>query len=252
MTGERMDDRLIFLARKPWLPLWATLFVLISLGSVSLWQWQALAQRDHQQRQQRFEVEALDISQRVVSRMQAYEMVLRGTSGLMAGSDHVSREEWERAIDQLQLQDRYPGIQGLAWARYVAHEQLETFLAAEHAAGRESFRVFPSGQREHYLLIDYISPLDWRNRRALGFDMLSEAVRRAAVDQAMDSGVATLSAPVTLLQETEENVQAGVLLYLPVYQPGRPLSTPEERRAAAPRVLPPPLLSPDFLEGVFG
>ena len=247
-----MDDRLIFLARKPWLPLWATLFVLVSLGSVSLWQWHAWNQRDHQQRQQQFEVEALDISQRVISRMQAYEMVLRGTSGLMTGSDYVSREEWERAIDQLQLQDRYPGIQGLAWSRYLAHEQLEAFLTAEHAAGRENFRVFPPGQREHYLLIDYISPLDWRNRRVLGFDMLSEAVRRAAVDQAMDSGVATLSAPVTLLQETEENVQAGVLLYLPVYQPGRPLSTPEERRAAVLGMLHAVFRSHDLMEGILG
>ncbi len=68
-----MDDRLAFLARKPWLPLWVTLILLIGLGGLSLWQWQALERREHEQRQQRFEQEAQDISQRVVSRMQAYD-----------------------------------------------------------------------------------------------------------------------------------------------------------------------------------
>ncbi|WAC43167.1 CHASE domain-containing protein [Pseudomonas sp. SL4(2022)] len=247
-----MDDHLAFPARKIWLPLWATLFVLISLVSLSLWQWQALTQRDNQQRQQRFELEAQDISQRVISRMQGYEMVLRGVSGLMTGSEHVAREEWERAVDQLQLQDRYPGIQGLAWSRYLAADQLEAFIADERAGGREDFRLYPPGQREHYLLIDYISPLDWRNRRVLGFDMLSEAVRRAAVEQAMDTGVATLSAPVILRQETAENVQAGVLLYLPVYQPGKPLSTREERRAAVLGMLHAAFRSHDLMAGILG
>lgn len=247
-----MDDRLAFLARKPWLPLWVTLILLIGLGGLSLWQWQALERREHEQRQQRFEQEAQDISQRVVSRMQAYEMVLRGTSGLMTGSEHVSREEWERALDQLQLQDRYPGIQALAWSRYMQADQLQAFVAEEQARGRTDFRLFPPGAREHYLLIDYISPLDWRNRRVLGYDMLSEPVRRAAVQQAIDSGVATLSAPVTLRQETEENVQAGVLLYLPVYQPGRPLSTVEERRAALFGVVHAAFRSYDLMEGILG
>ncbi|MFG0722479.1 CHASE domain-containing protein [Pseudomonas sp. GLN_6] len=247
-----MDDRLAFLARKPWLPLWVTLILLIGLGGLSLWQWQALERREHEQRQQRFELEAQDISQRVVSRMQAYEMVLRGTSGLMTGSEHVSSEEWERAVDQLQLQDRYPGIQALAWSRYLQPDQLQAFVAAEQASGRPGFRLFPPGAREHYLLIDYISPLDWRNRRVLGYDMLSEPVRRAAVEQAIDSGGATLSAPVTLLQETEENVQAGVLLYLPVYQPGRPLSTAGERREALLGLVHAAFRSYDLMEGILG
>lgn len=33
--------------------------------------------------------------------------------------------------------------------------------------GRADYRAFLTGVREHYLLIDYISPLNWRNRRVL-------------------------------------------------------------------------------------
>ncbi|SFH91066.1 PAS domain S-box-containing protein [Pseudomonas guineae] len=247
-----MDDRLAVTARKPWLPIWVTLILLVGLGGLSLAQWRALEQREHEQRQLRFELDAQDVSQRVLSRMQAYEMVLRGTSGLMTGSEHVSLDEWERAMDQLQLQDRYPGIQALAWSRYLLADQLEMLVAQDQGKERGRPLFFPSGQREQYLLIDYISPLDWRNRRVLGYDMLSEAVRKTAIEQAIDSGVATLSAPVTLRQETRENIQAGVLLYLPVYKPGSPLSTVEERRAALLGLVHAAFRSQDLMSGILG
>ena len=82
--------------------------------------------------------------------------------------------------------------------------------------------------------------------------MLSEAVRKAAIEQAIDSGVAALSAPVTLRQETGENVQAGVLLYLPVYQPGKPLNTVEERRAAVLGLVHAAFRSHDLMTGILG
>lgn len=247
-----MDDRLAVISRKPWLPIWVTLSLLVVLGGLSFGQWRALEQREHEQRQQRFERDAQDVSQRILSRMQAYEMVLRGTSGLMASGEIVSLDEWERAMDQLQLQDRYPGIQALGWSRYLRADQLEKLIAQEPGKERSSPLFFPAGQREHYLLIDYISPLDWRNRRVLGYDMLSEAVRKAAIEQAIDSGVAALSAPVTLRQETRENVQAGVLLYLPVYQPGKPLNTVEERRAAILGTVHAAFRSHDLMSGILG
>jgi len=247
-----MDDQHAEPSRKSWLPLWVTLALFLGLGALIVWQWQVLQQREREQSQQRFELEAQDIGQRVISRMQAYEMVLRGVSGLMTGSDHVFLSEWDRALDQLQLQDRYPGIQALAWSRYLRADQLASYLVGQQNQGRTDYRLFPAGEREHYLLIDYISPLDWRNRRVLGYDMLSEAVRRAAIEHAIDSGQATLSAPVTLRQETEADVQSGVLLYLPVYLPGMPQSTAEERRAALLGVVHGAFRSRDLMVGILG
>ncbi|MFI8382010.1 response regulator [Pseudomonas sp. NPDC079086] len=247
-----MDDRPVSSSRKPWLPLWVTLALSLGLGALIVWQWQVFEQHEREQNQQRFELEAQDIGQRVKSRMRAYEMVLRGVSGLMTGSDHVSLTEWDRAIDQLQLQDLYPGILALAWSSYLRAEQLDAFLTSQQSQGRADYRAFPTGAREHYLLIDYISPLDWRNRRVLGFDLLSEDVRRATVEQAIDTGQAILSAPVTLRQETEANAPGGVLLFLPVYQPSMPQSTAEERRAAFLGMVHGAFRSRDLMEGILG
>ncbi|SDH91143.1 PAS domain S-box-containing protein [Pseudomonas benzenivorans] len=227
-----MDDRPRTIPPKPWRAIGVTLALLLGLGALIVWQWQALEARNREESQQRFQLEAQDVGQRVLARMRAYEMVLRGISGLMLGNEHVALEQWDRAVDQLRLQDRYPGIMALGWARHLEQRQLDDYLAAVRAGGRKDYRLFPPGPRDEYVPIDYISPLDWRNRRVQGYDMLSEPARRAAIEQARSSGDAILSAPVTLKQETQADVQGGVLLYLPVFRPGMPLSSEEERRAA--------------------
>jgi PAS domain S-box-containing protein len=208
------------------------LVLLLGLGGGVVWQWQSLETRNREASQQRFQLEAQDIGQRVLSRMRAYEMVLRGISGLMIGSEQVALEQWDRAVEQLRLQDRYPGIMALGWARHVEQSRLDDFLTQVQADGRMDYRAFPPGPRDEYVLIDYISPSDWRNRRVLGYDMLSDPTRRAAIELARSSGNVTLSAPLILRQETEADAQGGVLLYLPVFRPGMPLSSAEERRTA--------------------
>ncbi len=48
--------------------------------------------------------------------------------------------------------------------------------------------------------------------------MYSEAVRRDAMDRAMHTGAATISGKVTLVQETGTDVQAGFVMYKPIYR----------------------------------
>jgi hypothetical protein len=51
----------------------------------------------------------------------------------------------------------------LAWSRYLRAEQLDTYLAEPQGQGWVDYRASPAGAREHYLLIDCISPLIRRN-----------------------------------------------------------------------------------------
>ncbi|HIQ42782.1 MAG TPA: response regulator [Pseudomonas oleovorans] len=247
-----MDDRAVKRPPWPWTPLLVALGLMLGLSGLIFWQWNTLQERAREESQRGFQQEAQDIGQRVLARMQAYEMVLRGIAGLMIGSDQVTLAEWERAVDQLQLQDRYPGIQAVAWSRYLTPEQLADFAAEVKGDGRFDYQIFPSGDREHYLPIDYVSPLDWRNRRVLGYDMLSETVRRTAVERSVDTGEASLSGPLVLRQEVDVNVQSGVLLYLPVYRPGVPVNSAEQRRAALLGLVHGAFRSHDLIEGILG
>lgn len=232
-----MDDRPRIPDRKPWLPVAAALVLLVALGALVVWQWQAERARYEAENQQRFDMEVDEVAQRISDRMRAYEVVLRGMSGLLAGSDEVSADEWARAVDQLQLQDRYPGIQALGWSRYLAPADI--VAQSDDEGARVEVRLFPPGEREHYLVITYISPLDWRNKRALGFDMLSEPMRLQAVQAAIDSGEARLTGPIVLRQDEDNSPLKGLVLFMPVYGAmHRPPQPSAAKRSSAPSTAP--------------
>ncbi|MBN7823196.1 CHASE domain-containing protein, partial [Bowmanella yangjiangensis] len=86
----------------------------------------------------------------------------------------------------------------------------------------------------------------------LGYDMLSEEVRRTAIARSVDTGEASLSGPLVLRQEVDVNVQSGVLLYLPVYRPGVPVNSAEQRQAALLGLVHGAFRSQDLIEGILG
>ncbi|KJH83399.1 CHASE domain-containing protein [Stutzerimonas stutzeri] len=247
-----MDDRSALHSRKPWLPLVVTLALMAGLGGWVVWQWQVQEARIRAEQAQRFNLAVNDVESNLRERMRAYEMVMRGLAGLFVGSDTVSLDDWNRASDQLQLQDFYPGIQAIALARYVRADNLASLLTEMRKEGRSNFRMYPAGDRDEYLITDFIHPLDWRNRRVLGFDMLSEETRREAIMAARNIGTPMLTGPLRLKQETEQNAQVGILLYLPLYRVGAPVTTLEERQAAFAGTLHGAFRLTDLMEGVLG
>ena len=65
--------------------------------------------------------------------------------------------------------------------------------------------------------IKYIAPLNAANRLALGYDMHSEANRRAAMDRAAMTGNPTVTGIVHLVQDGTAPTRGGFLMYMPVY-----------------------------------
>ncbi|PMY01463.1 CHASE domain-containing protein, partial [Pseudomonas sp. GW460-13] len=84
-----------------------------------------------------------------------------------------------------------------------------------------------------YAPIFYIEPLDGRNTRAAGFDMLSEPTRRATLEAARDSGEPRLTPGLAQVREAEAaQRQHGALIFLPVYAGEAAVSTVAQRRQA--------------------
>jgi len=102
--------------------------------------------------------------------------------------------------------------------------------------GFPNYAMSPPGERAVYTAIVYLEPFDLRNKRAFGFDMFSDPTRRAAMERSRDTGLTSISARVTLVQETTEGVQAGFLMYLPCYTRGAPVFADSDRRAALRRL----------------
>ena len=103
-----------------------------------------------------------------------------------------------------------------------------------------------------YAPIVYLEPFSGRNLRAFGYDMFSEPVRREAMERARDQNVAALSGKVLLVQETDQDIQAGTLMYVPVYRTGVPTDTVAARRAALVGWVYSPYRMNDLMNGILG
>jgi PAS domain S-box-containing protein len=172
------------------------------------------------------------VTLKIQDRLAAYALILRGGSALFAASPAVNRQAWLAYVERLHAEGSVPGVQGIGFAQVIAPDQLAAHIARIRSEGFPEYAVRPPGERTLYTSIIYLEPFRDRNLRAFGFDMFSEPVRRAAMEQARDSGEAALSGKVELVQETGTDVQAGTLMYVPVYCNGAPVGTVEQRRAA--------------------
>lgn len=200
----------------------------------------------------RFIADVEDAKARIANRMREQEQVLRGGVGLIKSSDHVSRAQWAKYVHALELSTRFPGLQGLGFAKLVPPGAAMQIVAEAQQDGLAAFKIWPQGQRPVTTTILYLEPLDWRNKRALGYDMYSEPSRRAAMNRARDTGEVAISAMTTLVQETDEDVQNGFLMYLPVYRHGAMARTVAERRNALTGFVFSPFRMGDLMHGVLG
>ncbi|HZZ83854.1 MAG TPA: CHASE domain-containing protein [Anaeromyxobacteraceae bacterium] len=198
----------------------------------------------------RFDEVAVSAEGEVRARLEAYLALLRGARGIFPGGREPSPAAFSELVRSLELDRHYPGIQGIGYARRLAPSELAAEEARRREEGHPEYRVWPEGPRDVYSAIVWLEPLDWRNRRAIGYDMLSEPIRRAAMERARDTGIPAATARVVLVQEAGEDVQAGFLIYLPIYRGAT--RTVAERRAALAGWVYAPFRADDLMRGILG
>ncbi len=189
-----------------------------------------LRQRQAADRDAAFARQAHRLHERLTERIRTYDEILKGAAGFHAASDHISRSDWRTYVGALRLDEDHFGMQGLGFALLVPEQALDRHVASVRSEGFPAYEVSPPGARSEMAPIFYIEPFHGRNLLAFGFDMLSESVRREAMQRARDGGDIAYSGRVHLIQETEVDVQAGLLAYMPVYRGGVHPASPEQRQ----------------------
>ncbi|MCW8840247.1 MAG: CHASE domain-containing protein, partial [Gammaproteobacteria bacterium] len=169
--------------------------------------------------------EAQGMAERLQRKIVRTVEIVDSIGGLYAASREVERTEFRAFISQaLATHDE---ILSLKWAPRVTEAQRPAFEAAARAAGLASFRITErdaqgrlvlAGRRAEYFPVYYAEPLAG-NELTLGFDIASGPVRRAALEQARDSGTTVTTEHITLLQMPEE-VEGGFLVLSPIYRGG--------------------------------
>lgn len=164
-----------------------------------------------------FELRTREAGSAIQNRIIEYTQILKSAQAFWISSDTVTRSMWKKYYTVIDVNENYPGIQGLAYAPYIPAEKIDSFVNTVRREGFPSYTINPPGLRNHYVPILYIEPFEGRNLRAFGFDMYSESARRNAMDLAAEKGAPAITSKVTLIQETASGVQPGFLLYVPLY-----------------------------------
>jgi PAS domain S-box-containing protein len=229
-TGQHAASRFPPVGWRDYVPALAVLLICLTLTGL-LWHYENHSARARAQGE--FDIQTRAFSHALETRLSLYRRALRGARALFAASTEVSRVEWHRYIDLIQLDEGLPGLQGLgyaAWLPSTARTRLEAQVQRE---GYRHFQAWPQTADDAFSTILYLEPEAGRNLRALGYDMYSEPIRREAMDATRDSGDAVMSGVVKLVQDSATSVNLpGFLLYLPVYRKGTVPRTVVARRNA--------------------
>ena len=193
---------------------WLILFLSLSVTLSAYW---VVSKQVKAHAGERFVFRSQDISYSIKKRLVLYEQALRGGVGLFNASNNVSRQGWHRYVESLALPKTLPGIQSMGFSLPILSSELAAHEGKIRAEGFPDYEVHPVYERPIYTATIYLEPFDWRNQRAFGYDMWSNDVRREAMMRARDTASPATSALITLVQETDNNIQHGFLTYSPVY-----------------------------------
>jgi serine/threonine-protein kinase len=146
--------------------------------------------------------------------------ILRSVRAFFGASDSVTGAEFHAFVEDALA--RFPAISLLEWAPYVPGELRDSFVAAARSESpgfeiTESLRAgefTPAARRAEYVPLRFIEPRD--DLAALGFDLMSEASRRARVRRAADGGEPIASDRFRLMEDSDG--MWSIAVYFAVYR----------------------------------
>lgn len=191
-----------------------------SILTAAAWHWTEHSNRDS--KALRFDAYFQNLMDTLGHQIDMHTLGLRGINGLFAGSEQVTRDEFRNHVAAMRLAEHLPGVQAVGYALAVPATGLSAFVDRVHADGLGDYEVWPPSERTDYAPLLYVEPNTPDNSRALGFDLLTDSARGAALAHATRSGDVSMTVPLQLLSERDDDGAGGLVLYLPDY------CTPEE------------------------
>ena len=192
----------------------------------------------------RFERQAETINDSIKSQLKLPFLVLKGASGIYAASYSVEQSEFRAYIESSQLALEYPSLRGVGFVERVERSDLTAYIAQQRREGRTDFAVNAQGNSPELFIVKLVEPLE-NNKPVLGLDLGAEPVRREAIERAIDTGEATLSGRIYLIDAVDK--RAALLFAVPVYRSGTHPVTPAQRHAVLSGVLVTPVVVEEFM-----
>ena len=183
-----------------------------------------------------FDLVAQEVVETLAEELESNIAIAESIRNLYNASNEVEIEEFAAFVEDSLAKNA--SIQALEWIPHVQRSELGSLQSEMRLAGFPTFRVterdesgdlVPVGPRDEYFPVTFIEPLE-SNEAAHGFDLGSNPIRLATLQQSGDSGKTLMTGKITLVQETE--AQSGFLAFVPVYSTGQVPGTEQERHDA--------------------
>ena len=185
--------------------------VLAVLLVLSVLAWQYYEQVIMRREARRYNDQVNRIADEITYQLHKVEMILLGGAGIFVASEEVTREEWRTYFEYRQDSTHYPGIHRITVSRVVQPSELAQHIEEIRAEGFPDYTVWPEGEREVFTPVIYLEPFDDLSRRAFGYDIFSEPVRRSAMERARDTGYVAITSMVTLVTAIDQENQPGFI-----------------------------------------
>lgn len=203
-------------------------FALLGAATLTAWRWQtemtANARRESEVRASAAHTAEI----RDLFRLQA--QFLHSLQAFASANPALDAAAWQRFTREVNIARNLAGLYAFAYAPAV-NRQNRGKLPAPQGGTPGPDRIYPAPQQSLSLPIAFIAPDTPELRHVVGFDLLSEEVRRAAIDMAIASHDIALSGRVVLITDRASQ-RASFHLIQAVYRPGLPLNNVTERRRA--------------------
>lgn len=210
----RVEKQAWFHKHSRGLPL--VLFLLVAFGTVlSVF---AIERANEQREQLLIERNVTEIVSGIERRTSENIAILKAGAAFLSFRDDVTAQDFREFASGLLPGQDYRGSLGIGWAPWLQPGTVAPFETGKTAAG-DPLLLYPRpAPGEPAVPVVHFDPLTSANRNAIGFNMYSEANRRAAMDQAIRSGQAVATAKVHLIQDKASPQSVGFLIYMPVFR----------------------------------
>jgi signal transduction histidine kinase len=188
--------------------------ILILIAFYGTSRWEELAQENQ------FQADGTKIAKRISDRLITHREVLLSLSHFIQATPNFTFNQFEH-FTRVTLKDN-PDIFALSYNdivtndQRIAHEEMMSKLSplgSYQITERDSQQtLIRAATRPEYVAVRYIVPL-LNNQPAMGFDINSEPVRRAAIERSRALNEMSVTAPIRLVQEQKKRV--GLLQLLP-------------------------------------
>ena len=205
------------------------------------------AKNIHRDNSNRFNKLKVKLESEIKRRVNLLGYGLKGTRSAFVVNPTLKERDFTELYRSREVEKEFPGALGLGFITYVPREDYPKFISAQKSSNRDHFTVKTTGAAPNLYVITFIEPREM-NEAALGFDVGQEIERRQAADRAAESGEIALTAPISLVQASDNG--PGFLILLPVYSQAEIPSTVAQRWSSLRGWTYMPILARKLFEGL--